>query len=240
MAVPKELSSDASSPVKVPRGRPPPHHHRKPNHVIHCNCGVPADFIVDPPVPGMRRSVCHEVCHGKHRHFSWTPICVPYHLCPSISCCTARESVTTMCGWSGHWHLLKRPLQLPLYGHHWTSSKVPCWRSLLPSGSWTTTMWNLDHNCINQTELLQFGWAPLVLWLSCLRWLHRCTCLELPVHPHTLLLPFRTTIHVHVLLVMNLIMGIKYNHIHIHNVLNDMKVSKPLCMWTTMYHSLWL
>ena len=58
----------------------------------------------------------------------------------------------------------------------------------------------------------------------------------MPVYPHTLLLPFRTTIHVHVLLVMNLIMGIKYNHIHIHNVLNDVNVGNPLCMWTTMYH----
>ena len=66
MAVSNEFSSDASSPVKPTHDRRLPHPRRKLNPVIKCKCGVPADFIVDPPVPHMRRSVCHEVCHGKH------------------------------------------------------------------------------------------------------------------------------------------------------------------------------
>jgi len=52
----------------------------------------------------------------------------------------------------------------------------------------------------------------------------------MPVYPHTLLLPFRTTIHVHVLLVMIVIMGIKYNHTHIDDVLhNIMSVNRSVC-----------
>jgi len=38
----------------------------KPMTLLNVAAGSPADFIMDPLVPNLRRSVCQEVCPGKH------------------------------------------------------------------------------------------------------------------------------------------------------------------------------
>ena len=68
MAYTHELLSNASSPIKVPHCERPTHLLHEANDVIKCRCGLPAEFIVDPPVPKMCRSICHEVCPGKHSY----------------------------------------------------------------------------------------------------------------------------------------------------------------------------
>ena len=66
MASTHELSLNASSPIKVPHCKRPTHRRPEANDVLKCRCGLPAEFIVDPPVPTMHRSVCRQVCLGKH------------------------------------------------------------------------------------------------------------------------------------------------------------------------------
>ena len=59
------LTSDASYPIKSQHVEPSTNHHLGNVIAILCECGVPAEFIVDLDIPNIRCSICHEVYHDK-------------------------------------------------------------------------------------------------------------------------------------------------------------------------------
>ena len=76
-----QVSSDASSPVTAPHIHRPSHNHICNDVGIVCECGEPAEYVVDPDLGSMRRTVCREVYHGHEPVppiFILCPICLGY------------------------------------------------------------------------------------------------------------------------------------------------------------------
>ena len=56
-----QLLSDATSPIKYNGSQPEINTAGSTKFVLFCGCRLPADFVVDPDVPGKRHLVCREV-----------------------------------------------------------------------------------------------------------------------------------------------------------------------------------
>ena len=56
-----QLLSDATSPINCNGSHPEMNTAGSTEFVLVCGCGQPAEYVVNPDIPGKRRSVCREV-----------------------------------------------------------------------------------------------------------------------------------------------------------------------------------
>ena len=129
-----ELSLDTSSLIKIPHCKRPTRRRPEANDVIKCRCGLPAEFIMNPPVPKMRRSVYHQVCPGKHSYHCKTNFLHSSLISPKFVLYYQRKC--------NHNVWMKRSLTntektIVIYKLQASVNKLkaPYWRRLLPYGS---------------------------------------------------------------------------------------------------------